>query len=243
MTRGAGPDDAARGTLALHVMDLGRQPYRPVLALQEQLVDQRVRGAIPDTLILVEHDPVYTMGRRAAEHHIVASPEQLQRLGIEVVHTARGGDVTYHGPGQLVGYPILHLGERGGGVVRYVGQLEQAIIATVAAFGITAGTDAVNRGVWVGRKKLAAIGVRVTRQVSQHGFALNVAPDLTHYAGIVACGLHDRGVTAMCELRGDIAMAAVKEAFVAAFLREFGYVELQRVAEMPGALAPGTGVG
>ncbi|MCE9613693.1 MAG: lipoyl(octanoyl) transferase LipB [Lentisphaerae bacterium] len=226
----------------LNVMDLGRQPYRPVLELQERLVAERVRGEIPDTLVLVEHEPVYTMGRRATEEHILATPEQLQRLGIDVVQTGRGGDVTYHGPGQLVGYPILHLGERGGGVVRYVSQLEQAILATLAGLGVTAGTDAINRGVWVGRHKIAAIGVRVTRLVSQHGFALNVNTNLAHYAGIVPCGLHDRGVTSLHLLRDAVTLEAVKAGFVKAFQREFGYDEVRQVTSaMPVDSEPETG--
>ncbi len=216
----------------LQVMDVGRQAYAPVMALQETLAAERGRGAIPDTLILVEHEPVYTHGRRQVDQHVVASAEQLLRLGIDVVHTTRGGDVTYHGPGQLVGYPILDLGARGEGAVWYVGQLERVIIATLATFGIEAGTDPANRGVWVGGNKIAAIGVRISKKITQHGFALNVCPDMSHYAGIVPCGLHDRGVTSLHLLREGAGMEAVKGRLLREFQRLFGY-EAVRPAAAP----------
>lgn len=207
----------------LQVMDLGRQPYGPVLALQEQLAAERARDVVPDTLILVEHEPVYTLGRRALDENVVASAGELARQGIAVVRTGRGGDVTYHGPGQLVGYPILHLGKRGAGAVWYVGCLEQVIIDTLAALGVSAGKDAANRGVWVGRNKIAAIGVRISRQITQHGFALNVCPDMSHYAGIVPCGLHDRGVTSLHLLRDGVGMEDVKQQVCRDFQRVLGY--------------------
>lgn len=223
----------------LQVMDVGLRPYGPVMALQDQLVAERFRDAIPDTLILVEHEPVYTLGRRAPEAHIVATAGERNRMGIDVVHTTRGGDVTYHGPGQLVGYPIVHLGHRGAGAVWYVGRIEQVLIDTLATFGVAAGLDAVNRGVWVGREKIAAIGVRISRQITQHGFALNVRPDMSHYAGIVPCGLHERGVTSLHKLGKGVPMADVKKEIIHHFQRVFGYGEWRSVAA-PGLAEPVT---
>lgn len=209
----------------LKVCDLGRDKgYGEVLALQESLHAQRVAGQIPDTLLLLEHRPVYTLGRSASDDHVLYSEAALRRAGIERVVTTRGGDVTYHGPGQLVGYPIIHLGEAGLRVLEYVTALEEALIRAAAAFGITAGRDARNRGVWVGDDKLAALGIRVAHQVTMHGFALNVATHLEDYRGIVACGLRDAGVTSMTRLLGrEPAMAEVKAQVEASFLSVFGY--------------------
>ncbi|MDA0990828.1 MAG: lipoyl(octanoyl) transferase LipB [Verrucomicrobia bacterium] len=207
----------------LTVIDVGRQPYEPVLALQEALVEQRKAGQVGDTLVLVEHEPVYTLGRGATESNVLASADWLAEHQITVVRTGRGGEVTYHGPGQLVGYPIFHLGERKRGAVWYVGQLETVLIETLSTFGITAKTDPINRGVWVGRDKIAAIGVRITRHVTMHGFALNVEPDLAHYAGIVPCGIQNRGVTTMALQRNQVAMADVKQRVLTAIMQTFDF--------------------
>jgi lipoyl(octanoyl) transferase len=204
------------------ILDLGRRAYRPVLELQERLVEDRRAGRIPDTLILVEHEPVYTLGRNADERHIVAPAEELQRLGIDVVKTGRGGDVTYHGPGQLVGYPILDLGARGEGAVWYVGALEELLICVLADFGVRAGRDPINRGVWVGAQKIAAIGVRISRRITMHGFALNVCTDLTHYRGIIPCGLADRGVTSLNLFVKGVSIPDVKRSVVEHFRKMFG---------------------
>ena len=209
----------------LKIDDLGRDAgYNEVLALQERLHAQRVAEEIPDTLLLLEHRPVYTLGRSASEGNVLYSEEALRRAGIERVVTTRGGDVTYHGPGQLVGYPIVHLGEAGLRVLEYVTALEETLIRAVATFGIAAGRDVRNRGVWVGNDKLAALGIRVSHQVTMHGFALNVTTRLEDYRGIVACGLRDAGVTSMARLLGwDPPMAEVKERVTAAFREVFGY--------------------
>ena len=209
----------------LEVRDLGSGAgYREALALQEDLHAQRVAGGIPDILLLLEHRPVYTLGRSAQDASVVVSDEWLAREGIERVETTRGGDVTYHGPGQLVGYPIVHLGEAGLRVLEYVDALEETLIRAVAAFGVAAGRDARNRGVWVGNDKLAALGIRVSRQVTMHGFALNVSPRLEDYRGIVACGLKDAGVTSLARLLGCASpMAEVKARVVAAFRDVLGY--------------------
>lgn len=209
----------------LRVRDLGHDAgYREVLSLQEQVHAQRVAGECPDTLLLLEHRPVYTLGRSAAESHVLYSEEDLRAIGIERVVTTRGGDVTYHGPGQLVGYPILHLGEAGLRVLEYIDALEETLIRAVAAFGVTAGRDRRNRGVWVGNAKLAALGLRVAHHVTMHGFALNVSPRMKDYSGIVACGLQDAGVTSLALLLGETPdMANVKRQVETSFRDVFGY--------------------
>ncbi len=209
----------------LRVRDLGSDAgYLETLDLQERVHAQRVSGTCPDTLFLLEHRPVYTLGRSAAESHVLYPEDRLQTEGIERVATTRGGDVTYHGPGQLVGYPILHLGEAGLRVLEFIDALEETLIRAVAAFGIAAGRDPRNRGVWVGNAKLAALGIRVSRQVTMHGFALNVAPRMEDYRGIVACGLQDVGVTSLALLLDETPdMADVKRQVRASFLNVFGY--------------------
>ncbi len=209
----------------LRVCDLGSDAaYCEVLALQERLHAQRVAGEIPDTLLLLEHRPVYTLGRSASEGNVLYSEEALHAAGIERVVTTRGGDVTYHGPGQMVGYPIVHLGDAGMRVLEYVNALEEVLIRAASTFGVQAGRDPRNRGVWVGDNKLAALGIRVAHQVSMHGFALNVSTHLEDYRGIVACGLRDAGVTSMARLLGrDPGMAEVKRQVEAGFREVFGY--------------------
>lgn len=211
----------------LRVQDLGADAgYGDVLALQERLHAERVAGVIPDTLLLLEHRPVYTVGRSAGAGHVLLPDEALRAAGIERVETSRGGDVTYHGPGQLVGYPILHLGEAGLRVLEYVGALEEVLLRTAAAYGVSAARDPRNRGVWVGDAKLAAIGIRVSRQVAMHGFALNVATRLEDYGGIVACGLRGVGVTSLSRLTGvAVSVAEVKVRVAAEFRRVFGYAK------------------
>jgi len=210
------PDD-------LLVMDIGTRPYQPVLDFQHALVDRRVRGMAPDVLVLVEHTPVYTLGRQGKRSNILLSDQAIDESGIDVVRIGRGGDVTYHGPGQLVAYPVIHLGERSRRVAWYVHGLEEMLIGTLAAFGVEAHRDEAHPGVWVGRDKIAALGVRITRKVTMHGVALNVAPDLRHYGGIVPCGITDRGVTSLAERVPGVDMDAVKPVLVREFIRVFGY--------------------
>jgi len=179
---------------------LGRVPYEDGLRLQEERVAAvRDRGA-PDALFLLEHDPVLTLGRTAHRENIVASAETLERMGIGVHECGRGGDVTYHGPGQLVGYPIVNLAPDRKDVWKYVRNLEEALIRALAEYGVEASRFQKLTGVWVGQEKVAAIGVRISRWVTSHGFALNVNPDLAHFRTIVPCGIRNYGVTSLARL-------------------------------------------
>jgi lipoyl(octanoyl) transferase len=183
---------------------MGVVPYADALALQRELVDERRAGRIGDILLLLQHPHVLTLGARAggSRSHILAAPDTLNARGVETYETGRGGDVTYHGPGQLVGYPILDLQPDRLDVHRYVRDLEEVLILTAADYGIHAGRIEGLTGVWVGDEKLAAIGVRISRWVTSHGFALNVATDLDYFSLIVPCGISDRGVTSLTRLVG-----------------------------------------
>jgi lipoate-protein ligase B len=209
-------------------------PYREGIALQERLWAERLAGERPDTLVLLEHPPVYTLGRGARAEHLLLDHAACAGLGIAVYETSRGGDITYHGPGQLIGYPIVDLTDRGRDVHRYLRDLEAVLIRALAAFGIVAGRCEGLTGVWVGGEKVAAIGVRVRRWVTTHGFALNVDPDLDHFAGIIPCGLRDRGVTSLARLLGAPPPAGeVERAVVAAYATVF-QVQFERAAPPPG---------
>lgn len=186
---------------------LGRIGYEEAWQLQKELALQRARGEITDTLLLLEHDPVYTSGRRDLESNLRVSSEML---GAPVIRSDRGGDITFHGPGQLVAYAIVDLKAAGLGVVGYVRKLEQVIIDTLREYGIEAGTICGLTGAWIGDEKIAAIGVRVSRPlggqgpwVTTHGLALNVDVDLGWFERIVPCGITDRGVTSMAKLLGE----------------------------------------
>ena len=183
---------------------LGVVPYADALALQRSLVEDRRAGRIGDTLLLLEHPPVLTLGARGdgGRSHILASAESLATRSIEVHEAGRGGDVTYHGPGQIVGYPIIDLNPHRRDVHRYVRDLETVLIRTAGDYGISAHRVDGLTGVWVGDEKLAAIGVRIARWVTSHGFALNVNTYLDHFDLIVPCGIADRGVTSMARLLG-----------------------------------------
>jgi lipoyl(octanoyl) transferase len=194
-----GPLDQDR---SCSVASLGRVPYQDAWDLQRRLVEQRKMRAVPDTVLFLEHPPVITLGRNARPEHLLTPPEALRRLGIDLVETDRGGDVTFHGPGQLMGYLILDLGLIRKDVVWYVRTLEEALIRTAAEFGIIAGRREGMPGVWVGRAKLAALGVHLSRWVTSHGFALNLETDLSFFRHIVPCGIADAPVTSLCQLLG-----------------------------------------
>jgi lipoyl(octanoyl) transferase len=186
----------------LLILNLEREPYERAWKLQHVLVRARQAGRIDDILILLEHEPVITLGRMADAAHILASAAQLRQAGITVQRIERGGDVTYHGPGQLVGYPILSLSDRHLGVSDYMHALEQVLIRTLADFGLAAEKRGGIIGVWVRGAKIAALGARVERGVTYHGFALNVATNLAHFALIVPCGLADVQVTSLQQQLG-----------------------------------------
>jgi lipoyl(octanoyl) transferase len=181
----------------LEVRHLGRVPYAAALELQARLVAERQGGRIPDTLLLLEHDPVFTLGRNARAENVLLPEEALKAQGFEVFETGRGGDVTYHGPGQTVGYPILDLSPDRCDVHRYVRDLEEVMIRTCADYGLQAARVAGMTGAWIGDEKIGAIGVRIARWVTSHGFALNVSNDLAPFAMIVPCGIRGRGVTSL----------------------------------------------
>ena len=226
----------------LEVRDLGAAvDYAAATAIQAQCHADRRAGRIADTLLLLEHAPVFTLGRSAQPDHVRWSEAELRTAGIARVATTRGGDVTYHGPGQLVGYPILHLGQRGMGVLDYVTAIEETLIRALADVGLPgAGRDARNRGVWVGNDKIGAIGIRVAHQVTEHGFALNINTRLEHYDGIVPCGLADAGVTSLARALGHaVDMAGVKRAVTAHFVRVFGYDEFVMHGPTTAVATPG----
>lgn len=198
--------------------------YEDGLELQKQLVEQRKAGGIGDQLLLLEHPPVITLGvkSRNDRSHVVASHDALEAEGVEIFETGRGGDVTYHGPGQLVGYPILDLKPDRCDVHRYVRDIEEVMIRSAAAFGVAAGRVPGLTGAWVGEEKLAAIGVRIARWVTSHGFAFNVNTTLDHFGFIVPCGIADRGVTSLQKLLGrPVPMSEVEDAAVKAFREVF----------------------
>jgi lipoyl(octanoyl) transferase len=208
----------------VEVRTLGLVPYADGLELQRRLVEQRRAGEIPDQLLLLEHPPVITLGvkARAGTPHLLATPAALQAQGVELFESGRGGDVTYHGPGQLVGYPILDLNPDRRDVHRYVRDIEEVMIRAVAAFGITAERAAGLTGAWVGPNKIAAIGVRISRWITSHGFALNVNTDLSHFNLIVPCGISDRGVTSIeRQLGRKVPMEEAKMAVASAFSTVF----------------------
>jgi lipoyl(octanoyl) transferase len=188
------------GVKPLEIRRLGRVRYADGLALQERLVRERQAGTIPDTLLLLEHEPVFTLGRNARSENVLFPAEELRARGFDVFEAGRGGDVTYHGPGQVVGYPILDLNPDRRDVHRYVRDLETVMIRTCGDYGIEAARVEGRTGCWVGPEKIGAIGVRIARWVTSHGFALNVANDLAPFQLIVPCGIRDRGVTSLSRL-------------------------------------------
>lgn len=204
----------------IEVRRLGRVSYADGLELQKRLVEQRRADEVGDLLLLLEHPAVITLGvkSRSDRSHVVASEEALAAAGVEIFETGRGGDVTYHGPGQLVGYPILDLKPDRCDVHRFVRDLEQVMIRTAAAFGVTASRVPGLTGAWVGEEKLAAIGVRIARWITSHGFAFNVNTSLDHFDFIVPCGITDRGVTSLEKLLGHhVPMHEVEDACAQAF--------------------------
>ena len=200
------------------IQDLGFKKYKSVLSLQKKLQEQRIAGNTQDTLILVEHEPVYTLGKNANKHHLLQSRDK----SVEVHNIERGGDVTFHGPGQLVGYPILDLRNYKKSVSWYMRTLEELIIRVLEEFDIKGSRIKGLTGVWVGNKKIAAQGVRISRWVTMHGFSINVCPQLSYYDGIIPCGIFDYDVTSMEEcLNKKLSIKKIKSSVSKIFLELF----------------------
>lgn len=210
------------------LVELGSVDYMSAFALQQRLVADRLQGRIPDQFLIVEHPPVITMGRNAQPRNLLKSKDELARLGVALHQSDRGGDVTYHGPGQIVGYPILNLAEWKSDVRAYVSGLEQVIIDALAEFGIRAGREPGLRGVWVNGRKIAAIGIHISRWITSHGFALNHTTELSYFGYIVPCGLN-KPVTSIQQEGAGPPHAEV----VAALARQFGRVFECQVVEKP----------
>jgi len=205
-------------------------PYEEALALQRSLVEERRAGRIGDTMLLLQHPHVITLGVRGdgGRSHVLASADALAACGVPICETGRGGDVTYHGPGQIVGYPIIDLNPDRRDVHRYVRDIEEVLIRSAGHYGIEAGRVPGLTGVWVGRDKLAAIGVRIARWITSHGFALNVSTNLDYFNLIVPCGIADRGVTSMERLLGrPVSIAEVEDRIARQFANIFQFSNLQ----------------
>jgi lipoyl(octanoyl) transferase len=204
----------------LWVCHLGQVPYREAVALQESLRERVIAGELPDLMLLLEHPPVYTLGRRSAPGDLPLSEDWLRERGIDVVRTDRGGKLTYHGPGQLVGYPIVHVTD----VIAYLRGMERALIAALGEAGITAGTREGKEytGVWVEDRKIASIGVHLSRGVSTHGFAINVDNDLAPFQWVVPCGLPDVRMTSLAAEGSSEGLACLRKRAGHAMARELG---------------------
>jgi lipoyl(octanoyl) transferase len=211
----------------LEVRRLGLIGFDEALALQRELVEERRADRVPDLLLLLEHPPVITLGVRSeiARANVVATDERLADLGIAVHETGRGGDVTYHGPGQIVGYPILDLRPDRCDVHKYVRDLEEVMIRVCADYGVTAGRISGLSGAWLGAEKIGAVGIRISRWITSHGFAFNVSTNLDHFKLIVPCGISDRGVTSLEKATGrSIPLPEVEAALVRRFAEVFDRV-------------------
>ncbi len=208
----------------LDVVRLGRRKYDEVWEKQKELVNQRRFGTVSDTLILVEHDPVYTLGKNSNENHLL----QTRDRHVPVYQIERGGDVTFHGPGQLVGYPILDLHHHRLSVSWYMRTLEKVLIQTLGQFGIEARCREGLTGVWVREEKIAALGVRLSRWISMHGFALNVNTDLKFFDGIIPCGIFEYDVTSMSQiLEEEVSLVEVEETLITIFRLLFSFQECE----------------
>jgi lipoyl(octanoyl) transferase len=208
-------------SVAAWLLRLGQVDYADCWELQRRAVAARIAGEIPDTLILVEHPHVYTLGRGGRAENVLLDETTLSGIGAQVFWVDRGGDVTYHGPGQLVGYPIVHLGRLGKDVHAHLRRIEETLIRVLADLGLEGRRDPQYTGVWVGDEKVAAIGVRVSHWVTSHGWALNVDPDLGYFGHIIPCGIRHKGVTSLARLLGRPVTRAEVEPLV---LRHFAEV-------------------
>ena len=202
-----------------NILDLGTSHYNDAWELQKRLQSQRISGQIDDQLLLVEHFPVYTLGKNTPKEHLLTKESD----NISIIQTDRGGDITFHGPGQLVGYPILDLNQYKRSISWYMRELEQLIIDVLKEYDINAGRKKGLTGVWVKGKKIAALGVRISKWVTMHGFSLNINPDLKYYQGIIPCGITEYGVTSMADLLNDDVpnMSEIKYTLVKHFIAIF----------------------
>ena len=212
-----------------YLINLDLIEYRRAWDFQREIVAAKLKSDLPDILILLEHNPVITLGRRGNRQHIRASPEALTAEGINIYHVERGGEVTYHGPGQIVGYPILNLRNWRRDVSWYVFNLEEVLIRTLMDFGIKGTRNRLNRGVWVRDSKIGSVGVAITRWVTYHGFSLNVSPNMNHYSLITPCGLEGIEVTSLKELLGkELDLRRVRDGISRHFQQVFD-VQLARM--------------
>jgi lipoyl(octanoyl) transferase len=204
---------------------LNRVGYAEALDMQEKLLSLRLQGSVSDMLLLLEHEPVITLGKCGCEEHIIAPRSFLETHGVRVYRTTRGGDVTYHGPGQIVGYPILDLRQHGCDVGGYVTKIEETIIGLLRReYGINGARDGKYRGVWIGDAKIAAIGCSVRKWVSMHGFAFNVNTCLDHFRWIIPCGIADKGVTSLEKIIGrSLNIFEVEQQIIRHFADVFGF--------------------
>jgi lipoyl(octanoyl) transferase len=207
----------------LNVIDLGNCNYDKAWDIQKDLHAKRVHKEIPDTLILVEHPHVYTLGKNANAQHLIASKDYLKSKGIEIYNVDRGGDITYHGPGQLVGYPIFNLKDHRESVSWYVHTIEDILVKMLADYGIIARRIEKLTGIWVGDQKIAALGMRVSKWVTMHGFALNVSTNLSLYDGIIPCGIASKGITRIADLVPDVQWKDVKVSIIDKFKLLFNF--------------------
>jgi len=202
-----------------NILDLGMSRYEDTWNLQKQIQSQRISGQIEDHLLLVEHFPVYTLGKNSPKEHLLVQESE----SVSIIQTDRGGKITFHGPGQLVGYPILDLNQYKKSVSWYMRELEQLIIDVLKEYDINASRKKGLTGTWVGDKKIAALGVRISKWVTMHGFSLNINPDLKYYQGIIPCGISEYGVTSMAKILGENvpSMMEIKETLVKHFISKF----------------------
>lgn len=222
--------------MKLDVVRPGRVPYNEAYELQQDLQAKRIEGDIPDTLLLLEHPPVITVGKRGKEGDVLLSPDMLAAQGVELYETNRGGEVTYHGPGQIVGYLLFDVADHGKDLHRFVTDLEQVFIDLLRGeYGIEARRDPDHTGVWVENEKITAIGIAVRKWVSMHGFAFNVSTNLDHFSLIVPCGIRDKGITSLNRLLpGPTDIREVQDRIIEYILKIYGFTtwkekQIQRI--------------
>ncbi len=210
----------------LNIINLGIEPYKKIWDFQHQLHQLRVDRKITDVFILLEHSHVYTLGKIAKNEHLLVSPQKLTDEKIDLFEIDRGGDITYHGPGQIVGYPIIKLDDLYQDIHRYLRELEEVIIQTLISYGVRGERHPKFTGVWVGNEKIAAIGIKVSRWVTMHGFAFNINTDLNYFGKIIPCGISDKGVTSLEKILGQKqSIEEVKKNLMDNFMKIFNYHE------------------